>query len=321
MGALFMSKPANAPLDASPGGELPRRTRAYHNHHLDSSMWDGFQPRPDDIFITTAYKSGTTWTQQIVAMLVFQGEQPSVPLGELSPWLDMRIPPREVKLPLLEAQRHRRFIKSHLPIDGIPFYPQCKYIYVGRDGRDVFMSMFNHYRRGSEAWYDVLNNTPGRVGPPLPPCPEDPRDLWQSWISRGWFEWERDGYPWWSFFDHVRTWWQYRHLPNILFVHFANLKRDLPAEIRRIAGFLEIPIDADRFPTILRRCSFEYMKESADLLLPGEFWEGGASTFFHKGSNGRWRDVLTREDVAHYDALVADRLPPDCARWLETGEG
>ena len=38
------------------------RSRIYQNHHLDSTRWDKFIPRPDDIVITTSYKAGTTWT-------------------------------------------------------------------------------------------------------------------------------------------------------------------------------------------------------------------------------------------------------------------
>src|SRR5436190_8369392 len=52
-------------------GGAPERTREYRNHHLDSTRWDAVNPRDDDIVITTAYKAGTTWTQRIVAGLVF----------------------------------------------------------------------------------------------------------------------------------------------------------------------------------------------------------------------------------------------------------
>lgn len=300
---------------------LPVRSRAYHNHHFDSSTWDDFIPRNDDVFITTAYKSGTTWMQQIVATLLFHGEEPPAPVAELSPWVDLRVPPRAEKMPIIEQQTHRRFLKTHLPIDGIPFYPQCKYIYVGRDGRDVFMSMLNHYQHANQDWYAALNETPGLVGDPMPQCPEDPRALWSEWLSRGWFPWERDGYPWWSLFHHVASWWQYRHLPNILFVHFANLKNDLPGEMQRVAAFLDVEVGEGKLPSMVEKCTFGYMKKHADKVAPlgGMFWEGGAATFINKGTNGRWRDVLTAEDLALYDAVVADRLPPDCAHWLETG--
>src|SRR5947199_9292067 len=101
------------------GAAVPQRTREYRNHHLDSTRWDGFVPRDDDIVVTTAYKAGTTWTQRIVAALVFGGRPLPASLGELSPWIDARFfEPIEPMLERVEAQRHRRFVKSHLPVDG-----------------------------------------------------------------------------------------------------------------------------------------------------------------------------------------------------------
>ena len=124
----------------------PERTRVYRNHHLDSTRWDRFLPRDDDIFVTTAYKAGTTWTQRILAALVLGPGPLEVHLRDLSPWIDARfLGPIEPMLERVEAQRHRRFLKSHLAADGLRFFPQAKYLVVGRDTRDVFMSLFNHY--------------------------------------------------------------------------------------------------------------------------------------------------------------------------------
>ena len=105
-------------------------------------------------------------------------------------------------------------------------------------------------------------------------------------------------------------------------LHFETLKQDMPGQIRRIAKFLEIPIDETRWPAILEHCSFAYMKANATKSVPlgGAFWDGGAETFVHKGENGRWRDTLTSEDVARYETLIADNLGPACAAWLATGQ-
>src|SRR3954471_15472859 len=100
----------------------PERTREYRNHHLDSTRWDGFAVRDDDIFIATAYKAGTTWTQRILAALVFGPQPLPASLDEISPWIDARFwGPIESMLARLEAQQHRRFIKSHLAADGLRF--------------------------------------------------------------------------------------------------------------------------------------------------------------------------------------------------------
>ena len=85
----------------------------------------------------------------------------------MSPWLDLRVPPKAVKLPVVEAQTHRRFLKTHLPVDALVFSPRAKYIYIGRDARDVVWSFYNHHVNANETWYSALNDTPGRVGPPI----------------------------------------------------------------------------------------------------------------------------------------------------------
>lgn len=291
----------------------PRKTRDLHNHHFDSTVWDDFVFRDDDIVIGTYAKSGTTWMQQIVGQLVFAGA-PDVDVATLSPWIDLRVPARSEKLAAVEAQTHRRFLKTHLPVDALVFSPQAKYVYVARDGRDVVWSLYNHHANANAAWYAALNDTPGRVGPPIEPPPASIRRYYHDWL-------DRDGHPFWPFFENVASWWAIRHLPNVLLVHFADLKADLAGEIRRIARFLTIDVDPARWPDILDHCGFDWMKRHAARAAPlgGSVWEGGAETFIHKGTNGRWRDTLSAAESRKYEAMALDRLGPDCARWLALG--
>ncbi len=292
----------------------PVKTRELHNHHFDSTIWNDFQFRDDDIVIATYAKSGTTWMQQIIAQLLFNGD-PELAVAEISPWLDLRVPPKAVKLPYVAAQTHRRFLKTHLPVDALVFSPQAKYLYIGRDGRDVVWSLYNHHANANQLWYDALNETPGRVGPPIERPPEDIREYWRDWLAR-------DGYPFWSFWDNVRTWWQIRDLPNVRLVHFSELKRDLPGTIRQIAEFLQISVNESRWSDILEHCSFEWMKKNATKSVPlgGLFWDAGAGVFINKGVNGRWADVLTADESAEYEKFAVNQLGPECAQWLATGE-
>ena len=292
----------------------PVKTRELHNHHFDSTIWNEFQFRDDDIVIATYAKSGTTWMQQIIAQLLFDGD-PELAVAEISPWLDLRVPPKEVKLPYVEAQTHRRFLKTHLPVDALVFSPRARYLYIGRDGRDVVWSLYNHHANANQLWYDALNETPGRVGPPIERPTEDLRQYWNDWLAR-------DGFPFWSFWDNVRTWWQIRNLPNVRFVHFSELKRDLPETIRQIAEFLQIRINESGWSAILEHCSFEWMKKNATKSVPlgGLFWDAGAGVFINKGVNGRWADVLTAEESVEYEKIAVSQLGPECAQWLATGE-
>ena len=296
------------------GVSWPTKTRELHSHHFDSTIWNDFTFRDDDIVIATYAKSGTTWMQQIIGQMLF-GPDPELAVAELSPWLDLRVPPKAVKLPVVEAQSRRRFLKTHLPVDALVFSPQAKYIYIGRDARDVVWSFYNHHANANEIWYSALNDTPGRVGPPIERPPADIRQYWREWL-------DGDGYPWWSFWENVRTWWQIRRLPNVLFVHFSNLKRDMPGQMRRIAAFLDIPIEEQGWPTIVEYCSFDWMKRNATKSVPlgGAFWDAGADVFINKGVNGRWSDCLTAEECADYEARAVRELGPECARWLATGE-
>jgi aryl sulfotransferase len=290
----------------------PRKTRELHNHHMDSTLWNDFEFREDDVIVATYGKSGTTWTQQIVGQLVFAGAE-NVPISEISPWLDLRIMPPDTKQKLA-AQTHRRIIKTHLPLDALTFSPRAKYIYIGRDGRDVAWSFYNHHANANQFWYDALNNTPGLVGPPIGPPDPDIRRYFRRWL-------EEDGYPLWSFWDNIRTWWQARNVPNLLLVHFNDLKADPQGEMRRIADFLDCDIPEDSWPTIVEHCSFDFMKKHAANVAPmgGGIFEGGPEVFIHKGVNGRWRDVLTAQDVADYERTAREQLGEECAAWLKNG--
>lgn len=294
--------------------QWPVKTREFQSNHFDSTVWNDYEFRDDDIVIGTYAKSGTTWTQQIVSQLVFNGAE-GINVGNLSPWVDMRLPAKAEKLAGLEAQTHRRFVKTHLPVDALVFSPQAKYLYIVRDGRDVLWSMYNHHANGNEKYYEALNDTPGRVGPPMPR--HDGRSVHEYF--RVWLE--RDGYPWWSFWENIRSWWEIRGLPNVLLIHFDNLKADLSGEMRAIAAFLEIPVDESKWDTIVSHCTFEYMKAHADLVAPlgGSVWEGGGKTFIHKGTNGRWRDTLTADDIANYERTAVEQLGEACANWVEKG--
>jgi aryl sulfotransferase len=294
---------------------FPRKTRDLQNCMMDSTRWDGFRFRDGDIVIGTWAKSGTTWMQQIVSQLLFAGAD-DVPAMDLAPWLDMRCMPLDEVMAGLEAQTHRRFVKTHLPADALRMSPQARYIYIARDGRDVVWSWYNHLMKMTDGFYDLINDAPGRIGPPISRPTVDIRTFFHEWL-------DSDSNALGPYWPHIQSWWEIREWPNVLLVHFNSLKADMETGIRRIARFLGIDIDAARWPAIVEHCSFDYMKKNGDKLstFGNDFFAGGLSSgFINKGTNGRWRDVLSEDESRKYENVAASRLTPDCARWLATGE-
>jgi aryl sulfotransferase len=288
---------------------------------MDHRRWDNYRPRPGDIVVATYPKCGTTWTQRIVDMLIHQSTAPR-PIMETYPWLDATFfAPVEDDLARLEAQTQRRSIKSHLPFDSLPIYDSVKYVHVARDGRDACFSFHNHQQGLTEQALRSIaeaNGWPPEAQPPPPP--EDPADFYRQWIGHA--EGGEPGpFDELNFFDYEMTYWRERARPNLLLVHFNDLKADLAGEIRRISDFLDIPTPDAVLQEIAEAARFESMKSDGAALLAkiDLLFDRGAERFLNKGTNGRWRDVLGQDDLARYAALAKARFTPAAAAWIENG--
>ncbi|MBV9991712.1 MAG: sulfotransferase domain-containing protein [Alphaproteobacteria bacterium] len=287
----------------------------------DSKHWDRYKPRPGDVVVASFPKVGTTWTQRIVSLLIFQSAAP-VPIVQTHPWVDCRIQmPIDAMIAVLEAQRHRRAMKSHLPFYALPIHDEVKYIHIARGGLDACFSFHNHSRNFTPQFIGNMQRVAqedGDTGSPSPPTPEDPREFFLSWIElRG-----DDVVPVAdAFFDMERSYWAERRRENLLMVHYNDLKADLSGEMKRVAAFLEIETPAALWPELVEAAQFEKMKNEGAALLPGIEMavRGGHRTFLNKGTNGRWRDVLTEDDVARYRERAAAELSPGLNDWLEHG--
>jgi aryl sulfotransferase len=291
------------------------------NWIMDSRLWDGYKPRDGDVVIATAPKVGTTWTQQIVSLLVFQSIEPQ-PLWELSPWLDARFQiPIEVVLPMLEAQTHRRFLKTHLPLDALPIYDEVKYIHVGRDGRDACMSLLNHFNNFTPVAFediDAVGLGDETIGLPYHRPPNTAREFFLYWMADDYSD-----LPMMSkaFFPLERSFWQERKRPNLLMVHYNDLKADLSGEMKRIADFIGIETPDDLWPQLVEAASFDAMKRNGGALMAGieRVMRNGHEDFLYRGTNNRWKDVLTDQDLANYEERVNAELSPALNRWIRQG--
>jgi aryl sulfotransferase len=302
---------------------LPAR-RVYRVWTLDSRRWDHYRPRAGDVVIATYPKCGTTWMQRIVDLLVFQTPE-ARPVVTISPWLDRRFPePVEAVTARLEAQDHRRFLKAHLPADGLPLFDEVRYIHVARDGRDACLSYHNHglgLTAEMLAGLDRAGLEDETIARPYPRIPADPAAYFHRWLTEGAAEGEADGTPFMSFFNVERSWWEVRHRPGVLLVHYDDMQADLAHEMRRVADFLGIAVPAEVWPALVEAAGFGAMRRDGAVLIDrlADIFEGGSRRFFHKATKDRWRGLFRGEDLFLYEAKAGALLAPDCARWVAGG--
>jgi aryl sulfotransferase len=289
----------------------------------DSGRWDGFELRPGDIVISTPPKCGTTWTQMLCALLIFDGPDFPAPLDELSPWLDMCNQSIDDVRARLAAQLHRRFIKTHTPLDGIPLRDDVTYVVVGRDPRDVAVSFLHHaanmdFQHFLELRARVMGNEDlESFGPP--PTIDDPAAWFRSFVRSDSIVGGPPSLA--SVLHHLRTAWQHRHDGNTLMIHYADLRANLVGEFGRLAQALGISLGEQRAAELAREAGLDRMRARASDLAPAssqDNWKD-SRVFFRTGGSGEWRSWVDDRDVAEYEARVAALAPADVAAWIHLG--
>jgi hypothetical protein len=260
----------------------------------------------------------------LCALLIFDGPQFPAPLEEVSPWLDMCIYPLGEMTAALEAQIHRRVIKTHTPLDGLPLSADVTYLVVGRDPRDVAISFEHH---SANVNFDhVLELRAAAVGNadltelPVPRIPsEDPGERFRAFVT----DESPGGVPptLASVLHHLETGWQRRHEPNVALIHYSDLQADLVGELLRLARTLGIPCSMERAQELATEASLVRMRERAAEVAPTasqEAWKD-VRAFFRSGGSGEWRAWLSAADLAAYEARVAELVGPDLAAWAHGG--
>jgi len=240
-----------------------------------------FARRPDDVFIATSPKSGTTLLQMMVYQLRGDGGMDIPHINAVVPWLEPELLTGNYRF--LDALPSPRVFKTHLPYHELPRGSRA--IYVVRDVREVFVSALRHQEM--------------MLGQRLTPEEFAPQFLSGEPFLGNWF-------------DHLESWWPHRHDPEVLFLTYAGMLADLEGTVRKVAAFCRLPLDEREVPRIVERCGIEYMRRHEVKFDPRlQLVESGVQGFIRTGKAGGWREELPaaqREALETRAAELARKL-------------
>lgn len=270
--------------------------------HFDIDIFGSgltYKAQPDDIFIATYPKCGTTWMETIVFGLMNNGEAFDQDIGNYL----MRTPHLErVGKDNISTIPRPYSIKTHLPFERIPFHPQAKYICVIRNPKDVCVSLYHFLVKHSQSYY--LN------------CPFD--EFFIDCLT--------GQLPYGDYFEYLRSLYSYKEYENVLIISYEQMKHDIRSVIRRLAQFLNINLikQDELLQRVVDFSSFEYMKKNFDKARNNFFAQITAdpiavrvpSTYIRNGAIGDWKTCMSKEQNEEFDKKLFDemRVMPDFER-------
>lgn len=285
-----------------------------HKKHIEPIY--NMEVRPDDVWIVTYPRSGTTWTQELIWLiennLDFKSAK-SKPLFERFPMLETtsHIPELGVELikadfmniakfqgvgaaarvpswQLIENTPSPRFIKTHLPLSMLPpkLLSTAKVVYVARDPRDVAVSYYYLHKLVSKG-------------------------LIRSSVRHFWNAFRRDLLPCSPIVDHVKEAYDNRNHENLHFVFYEDLIKDLPHEIRRLCKFFDRKYDDDQLKELAHHVSFDSLKNNKkvnDQPNRKETNTDDSVQFIRKGQSGAWSQHFDEEMTFQAEEFLIKRL-------------
>ncbi|CAK9298164.1 unnamed protein product [Gordionus sp. m RMFG-2023] len=278
-----------------------KRFEAYVNGLIEPHYWKGilypglyFKPQvfvdlqnypfqPDDIVIATYPKSGTTWTAEIVSLLMHQADESYAKSLDISERVTHLEAPPGLSVKNLNSIQKPRIFQTHFQHTYLPpaiMNSRCKIIYVLRNPKDVAVSFFHHHRMAKD-----LGNFDKDFKHFLSLFLEG-RVVCGSW------------------FNHVKTYWKRRDDSNLLIVRYEDMKNNLSQTLMNISKFLGISLSDAQIMEVNNLCTFDKMKENERVnrnWVPS--FDTTKSTFIRKGIIGDWKNHFSQEDDHIFDAI------------------
>ncbi|MES0826096.1 sulfotransferase domain-containing protein [Ruegeria sp. SCP11] len=276
--------------------------------------------RDGDVVISVPIKSGTTWTMNIVHQLLTGGTDDFRDVYEEVPWIEfLAFPgqPQEVVVERVTAMptNTRRAFKTHSPPPAVPFQSvgsgtDVKYVVIMRNPEEALVSFRPFLNKHSDAWYELWDVP--REALCRPDFPSFYSDVINANGMQG------------AIFGFLAAWWPLRNEPNVLFLHFSDMKSDHQGSIRKIAEFIGEELTEEQWANVLEFTSFPWMKANE-----GKFEGRTASeipilnsgAMIRKGAVGEARmDGMTEEISRHLREVGGQICPePAAIRWVYEG--
>jgi aryl sulfotransferase len=291
-------------------GKLPSKSATYASRMTDNRIWDRFELRSGDVIVSTPPKCGTTWTQALVLSLIFGKPGMDILVDDLSIWLDPGFRDQSTIAEMFQAQSHRRCIKTHTPLDGVPYDPDCTYITVYRHPIDAHFSMRRHV---SNLNVDLIQDR----------FPEALSDSLAFFLGTSPDAEMADGITLEAIVHHYRSFKSFVGLPNVHIFHYADMRQDLLGHTRNMAALLGCDLDEAILEEIAASLQFERMQANARSKSEQSAQSSATfkdpAAFFDSASSRKWEGKLTDGDLMGYRSRLGELLPREDALWLENG--
>ena len=300
-------------------GEAPQNEKAKGPPWLRPDIQSLIEWRDSDIVISVPPKSGTTWMMNIVHQLLNGGTDQFRDVYEEVPWIEFLGDPHDTIEQVADRinampRSKRRAFKTHAAPPCLPYFApnaqhDVRYIVVARNPEEALVSFWPFFARHCDEWVDLWGMPRNALR----------RDTFQSFYDELVVPFGLHVRP---YFDFVDAWWRLRQNANVLFLHFAQLKRDREGSIRQVADFLDIAPGPKQWSRIFEYTSFAWMKQHEDKF---EVTSAGAvpvlerGAMLRKGQTGSAHQDGMTDPIAQELRDLSRTMNPDARAWLYTG--